>query len=94
MATSCATYIYNHIANDEDILTSDIFTGTKFLFHELKEIHVRGFPIYFLYTTLQQGHKLPKWQPQYFHGMFFGFSQNHSIDVPRILNPDTVHISP
>ena len=63
MYTSHATYIYNHIPNDEDTVSADIFTGTKFTHHKLKYIHTWVFPVYVLDKTLQQGCKLPKCQP-------------------------------
>ena len=94
MVTSYSTYIYNHMHNDEDIEPPDIFTGTKFTRHKLIYIHVWGFPVYVLDTTLQQGHKLPKCQPRSHHRIFFGFSPNHSSYVPLILNPATGRISP
>ena len=43
---------------------------------------------------LQQGHKLPKWQPRYRRGIFVTLSTNLSCDVNMILNPDTGHIYP
>ena len=81
MDTSYATYIYNYTPNAEDIMPSDIFAGTKFPHHNLKYIHFWGYPVDVLDATLQQGCKLPKWQPQYRLGIFFGFSTNHSSDV-------------
>ena len=62
--------------------------------HKLKYIHMWGFPVYVLDPTLQQGHKLPKWQPRSRRRIFVGFSPNHSIDVHIIINPDTGHTYP
>ena len=94
MDTSYATYIYNHMTNAEEIVTSDIFNGNKFNRHKLKYIHMWGCHVYVLNTNLQQGHKLPKWKPHYCRGIFVVFSPNNSIGVPMIPKPDTGHISP
>ena len=63
IVTSYITYIYNHMPNYEDIVTADIFTGTKFLRHKLKDNHMWGCPVYVLNSTLQQGRRFPKWKP-------------------------------
>ena len=44
--------------------------------------------------ALQDGKKLPKWEPRARRGQFVGFSPSHSSTVGRILNPRTGHISP
>ena len=94
MATSYASYIYNHMPNSEYILPADLFTGTKFTCHKLKYIHLLVCPIYVLDPTLQQGHKLPKCQPWSHRIIFVGLSPNDSSDVPLILNTATGHIYP
>ena len=94
MDTSYATYIYIHMPSAEYIAPADIFTGTRFLLHNMKDIHIRIFPVYVLDPTLQKSFKLPKLQPQYYRGVFAGFSTNHSSGIPLIINPATVHISP
>ena len=91
-AISYDTTIYDHIPNDEDISPDVNFTGKIFPHHKLKDIHLWGWPIYVLDTTLQQGRKILKWHPWLFCSIFSGFSLNHSNDVPLILNPDIGHI--
>ena len=94
MATSCVAYIYNRFPNKAGVAPADLFMGTQFPCHKLKDIHVWGCPVCILNPMLQQGHKLPKWQPCSWHEIFVGFSLSHSSDVPLILNPRTGHISP
>ena len=94
MATSYATYVYNSRPNYEEIMTDDIFTGNILPRHKPKDIHMWGCPIYVIDNMLQQGHKLPKWQPRYRRGIFVTLSTNLSCDVNMILNPDTGHIYP
>ena len=57
-------------------------------------MHVWGCPTYVLDPMLQQGKKLPCWQPRSHQGMFLGLSPKHSSDVPLILNLQTGSISP
>ena len=94
MAIHYATYIYNHIPNEQGIAPADLFTGVATPRHKLRDFHVWGAPVYVLDPTLQSGKKLPRWQPRSRRGLFVGFSPHHSSDVPLILNLRTGHISP
>ena len=53
-----------------------------------------GAPVYVLHPTLQQGKKLPRWEPRSRRGVFVGFSPDHSSDVPLVLNLSTGSVSP
>jgi hypothetical protein len=44
-------------------------------------------------TKLQDGQKIPKWDPRSRHGMFVGVSHAHSSNVGRILNLRTGNVS-
>ena len=94
MAVDYATFIYNNLPNSDGISPNDLFTGSTSPVHRLKDMHVWGCPVYVLDPTLQQGHKLPRWQPKSRKGIFVGFSTQHSSNVPLILNTSTGHISP
>ena len=50
--------------------------------------------MYVLKPALQDGKKIPKWQPRARLGMFVGMSQCHSSLAPLILNVATGKISP
>jgi hypothetical protein len=43
---------------------------------------------------LQDGKKIPKWSPQVCLGVFLGFSNLHSSQVPLVLNVASGKISP
>ena len=45
-------------------------------------------------TSLQDGKKIPKWNPWALLGLFLGFSDIHSPLVPLVLNVETGHNSP
>ncbi len=50
--------------------------------------------MYVLDALLQDGKKIPKWNPWARLGLFLGFSDLYSSLVPLVLNVDTGHISP
>ena len=94
MAVHYAVYLYNHMPNANGIAPADLFTGVQVERHKLKNLHTWGCPVYVLDPKLQQGKKLPRWEPRSRRGIFVGFSPNHSSDVPLVLNLKTGHISP
>ena len=94
MAVLYATYLYNHLPQSNGLAPADLFMGTQIPRHKLKDIHTWGCPVYVLDPTLQQGKKLPRWDPKARKGIFLGFSPHHSSDVPLVLNLTTGHISP
>ncbi len=50
--------------------------------------------MYGLDALLQDGKKIPKWNPWACLGLFLGFSDLHSSLMPLVLNVDRGHISP
>ena len=94
MAVDYAVYIYNRLPNEKGIAPIDLFTGMTAPRHKLRDLHKWGAPVYVLDPVLQAGKKLPRWQPRSRRGMFVGFSNVHSSDVPLILNLRTGHVSP
>jgi len=93
MAVHYATYIYNHLPNDHGIAPADVFTGSQIPRHKLRDLHVWGCPVFVLDPKLQQGQKLPRWEPRSRRGVFLGLSTTHSSDVPLVLNLQTGSIS-
>ena len=89
-----ACYLFNHCPDSTGTSPADRFLGTTVPRHQLLNLHCWGSPAYVLDPVLQQGRKLPKWQPRSRRGAFVGFSRVHSSDVPLILNLKTGYISP
>ena len=89
-------HIWNHLPRGDTKLTPiEIFTGEKFANHDhLKRMHVWGCPVFVLDPKLQDGKKIPKWNPRTRRGLFLGVSPEHSSSVGRILNLRTGHMSP
>ena len=94
MAVDYATHIYNTTPNLKGICPADIFTGSTVPRHRLLDLHVWGCPVYILDPKLQQGKKLPRWEPRSCCGIFVGLSKVHSSEVPLVLNLQTGSITP
>jgi hypothetical protein len=81
MAINYAIHIYNNTPN-KGVTPADIFTGRTVPRHRLFDLHVWGCPVYVLDPQMQQGRKLPRWQPRSRRGVNFGLSLQHSSEVP------------
>jgi hypothetical protein len=62
MAVNHAIHIYNNTP-DKGVTPADIFTGSTVPRHRLLDLHVWGCTVYVLDPQMQQGKKLPRWQP-------------------------------
>jgi Reverse transcriptase (RNA-dependent DNA polymerase) len=95
MAVDYATHIYNHVPNPRTGLSPmDVFSQTKWPLSKCHDLHVWGSPLYVLDPTIQDGKKLPRWNPRSRRGKFLGLSRLHASSIPLALNLDTGHISP
>eukprot|EP00957_Ditylum_brightwellii_P137553 10486471-Ditylum_brightwellii.AAC.1 len=72
----------------------DIFSGIKTDHTDLLNLHVWGCPAYVLDPTLQDGKKLPKWNPRKCRGQFLGWRKQHASTVALIRNMKTGSITP
>mgnify|MGYP002775246225 FL=1 len=91
-----AVYLYNRMPNPHHgHAPIELFTNTKLAsYNTLQEARVWGRPVNALDRKLQDGKKVPKWNPRSHHGQFIGFSPEHASTVGRILNLATGHVSP
>jgi hypothetical protein len=92
-----AVYLWNHLPDQHGPRLSplELFTQTRFLDYSfLARCHVWGSPVYVLDPKLQDGKKIPKWNPRARRGVYLGQSPKHSSQVALVLNPATGHISP
>lgn len=94
MATTYAAYIDNHFPDSHGNAPIELFSGSQFPCHKLKDVHTWGCPVYDLDPTLQQSKQLTKGQPRSRLVIFVGFSSSHESDVPLILNTSTGQIYP
>ena len=95
-ALDYAAWIYNHIprADKAHMCPDELFSKTKLGCWALRRCRVFGCPSFVLDNRLQDGKKIPKWEPRARTGMFLGFSNEHSSTVGLILNLKTGAISP
>ncbi|KAG7370589.1 reverse transcriptase RNA-dependent DNA polymerase [Nitzschia inconspicua] len=91
-----AVYLWNHLPKKDSLLAPiELFTGSTFAdYSHLHSSRVWGCPAYVRDPKLQDGKKLPKWNPRSRRGMYLGISPSHSSSVGRILNLRTGHVSP
>jgi hypothetical protein len=85
-----AVYLWNHLPRkDTFIAPVELFTGATLAdYSYISRAKVWGCPVYVLDPKLQDGKKIPKWDPRSRRGMFVGMSQSHSSTVGKILNHD------
>jgi hypothetical protein len=92
-ALSYAAWLYNHIPKSNGLAPIEIFCGTCTSCDYLHCAQVFGCPVYVLDPRLQDGKKIPKWEPRTRCGQFLGFSVVHSTSVGLIRNMNSNHIS-
>jgi hypothetical protein len=94
-AINYATWVFNILPNmDSGISLNELWSTVRSSDDIFKQANVFGCPVYVLYAALQDGKKIPKWSPHAHLGLFLGFSEVHSSQVPLILNVETKKISP
>lgn len=96
-ALEYAVYIYNHVPRQGKAgapSPAEVFCGTKIGCRPLRRLRVFGAPTYVLDPRLQDGKKIPKWEPRSRQGQFLGFSKEHASTIGLIRNIRTGYISP
>jgi hypothetical protein len=87
--------VFNRLPNvDTGLTPNKIWSSVRNTGNELARAHVFGCPIYVLDPALQDRTKIPKWNSRARLGLFLGFSEWHSSQVPLVLNVTTGKISP
>ena len=94
-AMNYSVWLWNHLPNhDTGLSPNEVFNQTlRPNFKHLEQTHVWRCPTYFLKSVIQDGCKLPKWQPKSRRGIFLGFSYLHSSQIGLIKNIQTNTIS-
>jgi hypothetical protein len=59
-----AADIHNAMPGPSGLSLKEIFSPQKLRHDHLMDFHTFGCPVFVLDPTLQQGHKIPKWQPR------------------------------
>ena len=94
-ALDYATHLWNHLPNrDGGLSPMEIFSGSKSDYSSVKTAKTWGCPAYVLDPRLQDGKKIPKWDPRARRGQFVGISPRHASNIGMIRNLSTGYISP
>jgi len=93
-ALHMATDIHNATPGPSGLSPEEIFTQQKSCPDRLLDFHTFGCPVFVLEPSLQQGHKIPKWQPRARQAIYLGHSPRHAQTVPIVLNINTGLCSP
>jgi hypothetical protein len=87
-------YLLNHVPGNNNTCPMDLVLGSTVPREHLRNLHVWGAPAYVLDPKLQDGKKIPKWNPRSRQGLHLGWSPLHASSVPLILNLTTGHVLP
>ena len=94
MAMKQAQFLVNHVPDLNNVCPMDLMLKTMVPRHQLRHVHVWGAPCFVLDPKLQDGHKIPKFDPRSRQGLNLGWSPKHASSVPLVLNLTTGNISP
>ena len=86
MAMEYAAVVYNSGPKSNNVAPVDLLLRTTVPRQKLNDLHVWGSPVYVLEPKLQDGKKIPKFDPRSRQGIFLGFSKKHALTVPSVLN--------
>ena len=93
-AVDYAVFLWNRMPREKSKVSPlELFYSTKSSYEEIKSARVWGCPVYVLEPTLQDGKKLPRWQPRSKLGQFLGRSKTHASTVGLIKNVQTGGVS-
>lgn len=93
-ALKMAVDLYNATPGPSGLSPEEIFSRQKSQSDSLVDFHTFGCPVFILDPTLQQGHKIPKWQLRARQAVYLGYSPRHAQTVPIVLNLHTGLCSP
>jgi hypothetical protein len=95
LAVDYSLHLWNNTPKEGVGLSpEELFSRSKGDGSSMLNSHVWGCPTYVLDPKLQDGKKLPKWEPRSRRGQFVGVSSRHSSTVGLIRNLTTGYVSP
>ena len=95
LAVNHAAHLHNEmIQMDNGFAPIELWSKAKSSFSAIKNAHTWGCPVFVLDPKLQNGQKIPKWQPRSRMGQYVGASPYHASSVGLVRNLRTNNISP
>ncbi|GAX10397.1 hypothetical protein FisN_3Lu622 [Fistulifera solaris] len=93
-AVDYAVYLWNRLPKkDTGLAPIELFSGVTMNMDVLQKMRVFGCPCYVLDAKVQDGKKLPRWQPKSRRGQFLGMSTRHASTIGLIRNLRTGAVS-
>jgi hypothetical protein len=80
-ALKLAVDVHNHTLGISSSSPTRIFSGIRDK-NRLQDFHLFGCPVFVLEASLQNGHKISKWQPRSKMGVYLGRSPDHATNAP------------
>jgi len=93
-ALKLAVDVHNATPGPSGLSPEEIFSKQKSRADRLVDFHTFGCPVFVLEPRLQQGLRIPKWQPCSRQAIYLGHSPRHAQTVPIVLNRKTMLCSP
>jgi hypothetical protein len=93
-ALQYAAWLYNYTPKSNNLAPIEIFTHQMTNCEFLRRAKVFGCPVYVLEPRLQDGKKIPKWEPRARRAQLIGFSKEHSSLSALVRNLRTSAITP
>ena len=96
LALDHAVYLHNHTPQVDlgHRSPEEVWTQSKSSHSALTNARVWGCPLYILDPRLQDGKKIPKWEPRSRRGQYVGASPLHASSVGVVRNLRTDNLSP
>jgi hypothetical protein len=93
-ALKYACNIRNKVRSNNGCTPEEKFSNMPSSYIDIAQFHPFGCPVYVLDARLQNGNKIPRWEPRSRVGVYLGHSPYHAQSVALILNLSTGHVSP
>ena len=82
LALQHAVYLHNHTPSSKTCLSPiELWTQSKNSLSGITNAHPWGCPVYVLQPKLQNGQKIPRWDPRSRRGQYLGVSPHHASSV-------------
>jgi hypothetical protein len=89
-----AVDVHNATPSPSGLSLEEIFSKQTSRADRLVNFHMFGCPVFVLEPRLQQGLRIPKWQPRSRQAIYLGHSPRHAQTVPIVLSRKTMLCSP
>ncbi len=93
-ALKMAVDVHNATPSPSGLSPEEILSRQKSRPDRLLDFHTFGCPVFVLEPKLQQGQRIPKWEPRERQATYLGHSPKHAQTVPVVLNRCTGLYSP